>query len=92
MANVAKVSIALTPSLARTMRRVVKSGEYASASEVVREALREWNSRREERERAIDELRLAWDRGIASGPASDGEEAFGRIRASFEQKMKRSAQ
>lgn len=80
MANVEKVSVALTPEMAAMMRQAVESGEYASASEVMREALRDWKLRRAQRERAVDELRKLWDEGIASGPASDGEEAFARIK------------
>lgn len=81
MANVEKISVALTPEMAAMMREVVDAGEYASASEVMRQALREWKDRRTQREQAIEELRRLWDRGIASGPPSDGEEAVARIRA-----------
>ena len=41
MANVEKISIALTPEMAATMRQLVASGEFASESEVMREALRD---------------------------------------------------
>ena len=81
MPNVEKISVALTPEMAATVRRLVASGEYASASEVMREALRDWQFRRTQREQAVAELGRLWDRGIESGPASDGEEAFARIRA-----------
>ena len=37
MANVEKVSIALTPELASTVREALSSGEYASVSELMRE-------------------------------------------------------
>ena len=40
MPNVEKLSIALTPEMASLVREVVEAGEYASSSEVVREALR----------------------------------------------------
>ncbi|GLS17149.1 CopG family transcriptional regulator [Labrys miyagiensis] len=80
MANVEKVSVSLTPEYAAMMREVVEAGEYASASEVMREALRDWKFRRLQREQAIEELRRIWDVGIASGPATDGDEAFARIR------------
>ncbi|MGE0005998.1 MAG: type II toxin-antitoxin system ParD family antitoxin [Parvibaculaceae bacterium] len=84
MANVEKISVAVTHDMAAAMRRVVESGEYASTSEVVREALRDWKFRRVQREQAIEELRRLWDEGIASGPASDGEEAFAQLRKSFD--------
>lgn len=86
MANVEKVSVALTPEMAMTMRQVVAAGEYASASEVMREALREWKARRLQRAQAIEELRRQWDVGLASGEPVDGEEAFARIRARLDAK------
>jgi len=87
MANVEKVSVALTPEMAAMMREVVEAGEYASASEVMREALRDWRLRRVERERAIDTLGQLWDDGMAGGPPVDGEEAFGRIRKKLDAKL-----
>ncbi len=81
MANVEKISVALTPEMAADMRKAVESGEYASASEVMRDAMREWRTRRSERERAMEELGRLWDEGIASGPMVDGKEALARIRA-----------
>jgi antitoxin ParD1/3/4 len=87
MANVEKVSIAVTPEMAATMRAVVESGEYASASEVVRDALREWKIRRAQREQAIEELGRLWDVGIESGPAGDGKQTFTRLRTSLDAKF-----
>ncbi|TNC71474.1 type II toxin-antitoxin system ParD family antitoxin [Rubellimicrobium roseum] len=84
MSRVEKVSVALTPEMATMMREVVEAGEYASASEVMREALRDWQARRIQRERAMTELGRLWDEGLASGPAQDGAEAFRALRASLD--------
>lgn len=84
--NVEKLSITLTREMASSLRQVVEAGEYASTSEVIREALREWKLRRTGRDEAIAELRRLWDEGVASGPAVDGEEAFARVRAHLEAK------
>ena len=51
MQNVEKMSVALTPEMAAAVRDAVASGEYASASEVVREALRLWKAHQNVRER-----------------------------------------
>lgn len=67
MANIEKVSVALTCEQVATIRSAVDDGEYATTSEVVREALREWQARRELRRDEIERLRKAWDEGIASG-------------------------
>ena len=80
MANVKKMSIALTPEMAAMVRQAVATGEYASSSEIMREALREWKRRRNDREQAVAELGRLWDDGVASGPLSPIDEAFDRIR------------
>ncbi|MDQ6434739.1 type II toxin-antitoxin system ParD family antitoxin [Mesorhizobium sp. LHD-90] len=80
MSNVEKISVAVTPEMAAMMRQAVESGEYASASEVMREALRDWKQRRLERQRAIEEIGRLWDIGIASGPSIDGEQVFAELR------------
>jgi antitoxin ParD1/3/4 len=87
MANVEKVSVALTPEMAAMMRQAVETGEYASASEVMREALREWKLRRTERQQAIDELGRLWDEGIASGASVAGGDAFARIKGKLDAKL-----
>lgn len=68
MANVVKLSIALTPEMAGLVRGAVESGEYASNSNVVLEALREWEKRRTFRQDDVEELRRLWADGLASGP------------------------
>jgi len=40
VSKVSKVSVALTPELAQLVQQAVAGGEYASGSEVIREALR----------------------------------------------------
>jgi antitoxin ParD1/3/4 len=72
MAKVEKLSIALTPEMAASVRRAVEAGEYASASEVVRDALRDWSTTRARRARAIEELRRLVEEGIDSGPGRFG--------------------
>ena len=69
MSSVEKVSIALSPELLEMVKGAVATGEYASASEVIREALREWRLRQPLRLAEIERLRQAWQDGIASGPA-----------------------
>lgn len=67
MANVEKVSIALTVDMAAVVREAVASGEYASSSEVVRDALRDWKLKRSLRRTEIEHLRGLWAEGLASG-------------------------
>ena len=46
MAAIQKISIALTADMLAMVRRAVETGDYASTSEVVREALRQWKAGR----------------------------------------------
>ncbi|MBB4007248.1 ribbon-helix-helix domain-containing protein [Allorhizobium taibaishanense] len=67
MANVEKISVSMTPQQADLVRAAVDSGAYASGSEVVREAMRDWAAKWEIRKDDIDRLRKLWDEGKASG-------------------------
>jgi antitoxin ParD1/3/4 len=67
MATVEKLSIALTPEFAADIRQAIATGEYASTSEVVRDALRAWKHVRQERQIAIEELRRLWREGNDGG-------------------------
>lgn len=87
MGNVSKISVALTTELAATVHEAVKSGEFASASEVIRDALRNWNQRRAERAAAIEEIRRAWYEGINSGDPVDGEVFFAELEAELDAKI-----
>jgi antitoxin ParD1/3/4 len=83
MAGVKKLSIALTDELVNDIESAVASGDYSTASEVVRDALRYW---KREREAYIQRLRQLMEEGLASGdPVEGGFEAAdiarrGRVR------------
>jgi antitoxin ParD1/3/4 len=68
MTDIQKVSVALTGEQVAALKAAVESGEYATASEIVREALRDWQFKRELRQKDIERLRQLWDEGKASGP------------------------
>jgi len=68
MSNIQKVSVALTPEFMALLKEAIETGEYTSASEVIRDALRHWKQRRTNQEMGADELRRLWQEGIASGP------------------------
>lgn len=68
MSNVQKVSVALTSEFVTLLKEAVETGEYTSASEVIRDALRDWKVRRTSPMMDAAELRRLWDEGIASGP------------------------
>ncbi len=57
MTNVGKLSIALTPEMAAVVREYVQNGEYASSSEIIREALRDWKIKRQIQQHELEILR-----------------------------------
>lgn len=71
MANVEKISVSMTPQHAELLRDAVQSGAYASSSEVVREALRDWSAKWMQRREDIARRRALWDEGKASGSATE---------------------
>ncbi len=90
MGKIEKVSVALSSELLGMAKDAVASGAYASTSEVIREALREWSLRKPLREAEIERLRKAWQEGLASGEPRpfDPEDTKRRARERFEAAMK----
>lgn len=70
MSSGEKVSVALSPELAAIVKDAVATGRYASAGEVIREALRDWRTREDVRDIERARLQAAWRQGIESGPAA----------------------
>jgi antitoxin ParD1/3/4 len=62
MASIEKISIALPPEMVAQLREAVAKGEYASSSEVVRDALRDWTYKRQLQQNGVEELRQLWQR------------------------------
>lgn len=67
MPDLHKITIALTGEQIAALKAAVAAGEYATMSEIVSEALRDWQHGRELRRLDIDRLRELWDQGKASG-------------------------
>jgi antitoxin ParD1/3/4 len=83
MADIQKVSVALTGEQVAALKAAIETGEYATTSEIVREALRDWQFKRELRQEDIKRLRQLWDEGKASGQAEpfDAERIIAAARA-----------
>jgi len=77
------VNISLTPELERLVDDKVKSGRYATASEVIREGLRLLEEHEQLKEQRLAELRRKIDRGLEQldqGLGIPGAEARERLR------------
>ena len=67
MSTVQKISIALPPQDGRIIEEIVAKGDYSSASEVVREALRDWEDKQKRKKEQLKHLRQMLQEGIDSG-------------------------
>jgi antitoxin ParD1/3/4 len=88
--KVQKVSVALTPELNAIVSEAVKSGKYASASEVIRESLRLWHKREELKAEALEHMRALIQEGIDSGPGRewDMEQMRRELNEEYQLRMK----
>lgn len=84
MTNAEKISIALPPEMVLLVRSAVATGEYASSSEVVRDALRDWTHKRTLRQQGIAELRQLWQDAIKDGrPGVSADEVLDRLERKY---------
>jgi antitoxin ParD1/3/4 len=77
------MNISLTPELEQLVDDKVRSGRYASASEVIREGLRLLEEREQLKQQRLNEVRRKIDRGIEQldrGEGIPGPEARARLR------------
>lgn len=93
MSEIQKVSVALTGEQVELLKAAVDSGEYATISEAVREAIREWQWKHELRKEELKSLRSAWSAGKESGTAGPVNlpETLQRARRELKRATERSA-
>ena len=80
MSAIERISITLPTEMAANLRHTVEGGQYASTSEIIREALREWRRRRDDELRDLETLREAVKIGDASGPSIPADQVFAELR------------
>ncbi len=80
MSHAEKISVTITSEMLQTVRECVDSGEYASTSEIMRDALRLWTRQRDEDAERLAAIRSRIGRSI-DDPRPDVplDEAFDRI-------------
>lgn len=65
MAEIERLTITLPSDMAAIVRGAVEGGDYASSSEVVREALRDWKLKRALQLQELTALKADIDQGLA---------------------------
>jgi antitoxin ParD1/3/4 len=71
MSKLERITVTMPEEMAAQLRQAVDSGQYATTSEVVRDALREWTDHQERRQIALAQLRALIAEG-EKGPFVDG--------------------
>ena len=85
MTTAEKISIALPPEMVAIVRSAVATGEYASSSEVIRDALRDWKHKRSLREQGIAELRKVWLEALGDkSPGVPADEVLDRLERKYQ--------
>lgn len=79
-----KISITMTPDQLRAVRESVEAGEYASTSEVLRDAVRLWQRQRQEDAERLNVIRSRIRRSLDDPrPDLTGEEVQANLDALF---------
>jgi antitoxin ParD1/3/4 len=79
MSKLERITVTMPSEMVAKISAAVDAGEYATTSEVVREALRDWVEQQKRREVALASLRAEIDKGLV-GPFRDGEMVMEELR------------
>ena len=80
MAAIERMTITMPAEMAATLKATVAEGQYASTSEVVREAVRDWTRARDVERRELEALREAIRIGDESGPSIPAAQVYAELR------------
>jgi len=83
MAKAQTITISLPSAMATLLHQQVAAGKYASISEVVGEAVRDWLHQQSVKQRDRQTLRSLLQEAIDSGPGEDAETVFARLSARY---------
>ena len=79
MGKLERITVTMPEEMVAKLRAAVDSGEYATTSEIVREALRDWSAAQIANIRTVQELRAMIEQA-ADGPSVDGETFMAELR------------
>lgn len=85
MTTAEKISIALPPEMVHIVRNAVATGEYASSSEVIRDALRDWTYKRSLRQQGVAELHRLWQDALNDKtPGISADDVLDRLERKYQ--------
>ena len=82
MSHVERMTIALPAEMAAVIKSAVECGDYASSSEVFRDAIRDWKYKRHMQLQDVEAIRAGVADGLAqsaSGQVKPASEVFSRL-------------
>ena len=89
MQSAEKISITMTPDQLRAVRESVEAGEYASTSEVMRDAVRLWQRQRQEDAERLNVIRARIRRSLDDPrPALSMKQVRAHLKALHEETLK----
>ena len=83
MAELERITVAMPAEMVAMLRSAVEHGGYASTSEIVRDAVRDWQRAQENYTRELVELREAIRVGDESGQGIPADEVFAELEQIF---------
>lgn len=87
MSRLERITVTMPEEMAARLRAAVETGQYATTSEVVREALRDWTEEQARLESKRELLRREIEKGL-EGPFLDGP----RVMADLRKRVTREAE
>lgn len=79
MGKLERITVTMPEEMASKLRAAVEAGEYATTSEVVREALRDWSEYQDRRQAAVERLKQMVAEAD-EGPSYPAEQVLAEIR------------
>lgn len=82
MSKLERITVTMPEEMAAKLRAAVETGEYATTSEIVREALRDWSEEQERKQAALERMRAIVEEA-SKGPFLDGPTVLAELRAKY---------
>lgn len=90
MAKLERITVTMPQEMAARLRAAVERGEYATTSEVVREALRDWGDEQERQVSRRKWLQSEIEKGLA-GPFFPAEDVFAELKQRLNEQVANNA-
>ncbi len=87
MTQIERMTVALPMEMAVVIREAVESGDYASSSEVFRDAIRDWKHKRQLQRQEVAHILSGVQQGLAdlqAGRVKPAEEVLSRLEEKYQ--------